>query len=299
MRRPTARRTATICGRPGAAMKDADTLCASDVWLRRLEHLSRRLRDHSKRTLLDSETGQIHDQIVEILDELRGSRAATVLLTHPAWQRLRDDLTEQNASLHQRTELAVAQQFLDDRRLRDPFTSSWITKGFPVLLQRQVKRWKRVGMFSGRRRALAVVGGGALPQSQVMLHRATGCDVVSIERDSESADMCRSVLRRLGYQSLRVREEDGIVSDYGQFQIVVVATLVQHKDMVAARVAETSASAAFAPRVPVGLHAIWRQGLDGEALREAGWALADAYTPRGSSIRSLLFVRGNKLVRRR
>ena len=172
------------------------------------------------------------------------------------------------------------------------FAKSWFTKGFAELLAGQVARWTRIGLLPRpERQTIAVVGGGALPQSQVKLHVETGADVVCIERDQECAEVCRAVIKRLGLPRLTVVEADGRLCDYDSYDIVVVATLVQQKHLIAERIARTSRSAVFAPRVPVGLHQLWRESLNFELVSREGWKQIDAYTPRGSTIRALLFRR--------
>ena len=227
-----------------------------------------------------------HDGIVSILDRadrtLRNDEITALL----AKTDLRERLIQLNARLHSVTEIAFARSAISGPADRDPFEGSWINRGFTDLLIGQVAQWRRCGSLEARRQRIAIVGGGALPQTQVFLARALGCDTVSVERDPEAAELSRKMLAWTGVRNAQVEVADGSDFDFGGCTIVAVATLVRQKSVISRQVAMTAPQATFAPRNAVGAHAMWRETIDEESVLSQGWRLSDAWVPAGSTVAS-------------
>ncbi|MGM4921680.1 hypothetical protein AB8A31_02110 [Tardiphaga sp. 804_B3_N1_9] len=256
-----------------------------------LNHLCERLEQNQEGTIDEGDAKHAHDEIMDLLHSVKDEKQIELLLTTATSSSLRGRLTGLNARLHRNTEVRLAKRYLSCHdRDDDMFAGSWINKGFPHLLSGQVSSWKRNGALGGdATRGIAVVGGGALPQTQVALFQQLGTPITSIERDPESATLCKEVLRKAGYQGLPVIEIDGSHANYQDYSIVVVATLVTQKDEVARRVAETAPSAYFAPRIPLGLHLMWREAIDTNAMNAIGWEHLDTFAPNDSSVASQLY----------
>jgi nicotianamine synthase len=69
------------------------------------------------------------------------------------------------------------------------------------------------------------VGGGPLPLSALRLAESHGWTVEVVERDSDAAAAARGAVAALGVD-LPVREADGAAVDYGGYDLVHVAALV-------------------------------------------------------------------------
>src|SRR5215472_17582702 len=122
-----------------------------------------------------------HDRIIQILDYYSTTYTLNDFLRIPGVPRLRERLLEANVKVHMRSEVESAAVAIS--KDGDPFDSSWINPGFYELLLGQVERWRLLGIpKSGDRRPLVIVGGGALPQSQVLLHRQTGRAIISLDK---------------------------------------------------------------------------------------------------------------------
>lgn len=255
-----------------------------------LRRLAVTLRESRHRSMVDEKVRAAHDGIMAILDSVRRKRDIDRYLRHPGWQRMREELTLLNADVHLHTEIDLARRYVTSKSARDPFEGSWINKGFTALLAGQIARWRRKGLLRGRERRIVIVGGGALPQTQVALHRALDAEVVSVDRDSRSVEACRAVLKKAGLGYLSVVESDGAAFDFSGTHLVVVATLVTGKHLVARRVAETSQRSFFAPRTPLRLHCMWRELLDERSICANGWRRVDFYAPLRSSVGTLLFT---------
>lgn len=227
-----------------------------------------------------------HDGIVSILDRADRTLRADQIGSLLAKNDLRERLIQLNARLHSVTEIALARSALSGAPDRDPFEGSWINRGFTDLLAGQVAQWRRCGMLEAGRQRIAIVGGGALPQTQVFLARVLGCETISVERDPEAAELSRSVLAKAGVQNAHVEVADGSDFDFGDCTIVAVATLVREKSVISRQVATTAPRATFAPRNAVGAHAMWREEINEKRMLSEGWRLADVWVPAGSTVAS-------------
>ncbi|MFK4048175.1 Hypothetical protein RMHFA_05781 [Roseomonas mucosa] len=260
--------------------------------VRRLRALAAQIGAMSRRSMTNPRLRALHDEVLATLDEADRLRPVVHLHERHDLQDLRDLLMKLNLELHLQTEIDFAKSFLSSPGGTDPFSGSWINKGFFSLLEGQIQHWQSCGLVHEAHSRIAVVGGGALPQTQIFLHKALGCPVISIDRDGESAELCDAILKRLGYAPLSVIHADGLTHHYAGFSTVVVATLVQGKDSIARRVAETSDEAIFAPRTPTGNHRFWREPVNEEELERQGWSLLGSWAPENSSVASLVFRRG-------
>lgn len=224
-----------------------------------------------------------HDRIVEILNDDQ-ELCEPSLLSNRAISAIKSRLLRANESVHIRSEIEYVETAL--HQAGDPFEGSWINPGFYELLNAQVGRWHSLKVLpDDDLRPIVVVGGGALPQSQVVLHRQTGRSIVSIERDRESADACRRMIEHLGHTaSLTVVQEDGCGFDYHCASMVVVAAMVGDKKAIARRVRESGHNTHLNIRTPVGSHSLWRTPIDTHTLVSLGWKPIDFLAPAASAV---------------
>jgi hypothetical protein len=239
-----------------------------------------------------------HDDILHCLDKSTSSDEVCSLLTSEEYAPLRNELTRINSHLHQLTEIELATRYLNSRTQKDPFEGSWINRGFSALLEGQIDAWKALGLFAKRPPSqVVVVGSGALPQTQIYLHRQLKCNVLGLERDVVAAELSQAVLRKAGHPSLRVEQIDGTRFDYEGTSLVVVATLVQTKCLIAKAVASTAPKSVLSPRTPVGLHGMWREAVSLSKMARVGWKLMYTWEPPNSSVASLTMTHHRPLDR--
>lgn len=248
------------------------------------------LMEGSEATFLSPRVKAAHDRIIKIFDEWSEVEQSRLLLMHPAWAGLRIRLLNANETVHIRSELAYVKAALETGS--DPFRSSWINPGFFELLARQVERWNSLDLLIKEdSRPIVVVGGGALPQSQVILHRHTGMTVVSIERHRDSALAARQLIEHLGYDgNLKVIDVDGREYDYSGAAIVVVAAMVAEKVDVARRVRQSAPDAYLNIRTPNNLHGLWRTPIGARDLNSLGWRVVDTWLPEKSAVSAFTCV---------
>jgi hypothetical protein len=238
----------------------------------------------------DVEIRKLHDKIYEILDVIPED-LVTPLLRDASALALRVALSKLNATLHSSTEIGLAKRYLAADLDADPFQGSWINGGFTDLLNTQIAQWIGAGVDI-MKGPVVVVGGGALPQTQVFLRERLRCEVITVESHDESASLCEAVLNKLRLGRVHVRCMRGEEYDYGGCSLVVVATLVSGKADIARRVFETGGPATyFAPRSPLRAHAMWREPINTHDIVASGWKLLSSLEPKNSSVSSLLFKR--------
>jgi len=262
---------------------------SSTLILSELESLAHEALEIKILDMQDNRVRCLHDKILMCLDSAPPLDVTSILQSGEI-QHLRNTLIRLNADLHKTTEIALAQRFLSESVSGDPFVDSWINKGFTSLLNSQINQWQDANILDNVKKGpIVVVGGGALPQTQVFLHRSLGCEVISIDIDEQSATLCAEVLRKMGLTYTSVICADAKSFNFERASIVVVATLVREKAEVATQVAKTAPNAYFAPRTPVKLHAMWREFVSIEELSAIGWQSISVLTPPESSVASMLF----------
>jgi len=243
--------------------------------------------------MIEEQARNIHDQISCILD-------SPIDLLDDPWvdskflAELRNNLMTLNEELHGDTERALAKELVTNWRESNPFQGTFINKGFSELLSGQIDHWRSCGILNAGVKKVAVVGGGALPQTQYFLHEKLGLPIYAIERDAESAELCRAVLDKIGTRDLFVINEDGAHHDYSGYELVVVATMVRDKNLIARQVRETAPVAAFSPRTPLRNHRLWRESVDVNELVLQGWLFCGSWEPTASSVASLVFRKDTK-----
>jgi hypothetical protein len=224
-----------------------------------------------------------HDQIIKIFN-LYSKCDYHEFLRHPAIPRLRARLLRANENVQNASELEYAESALKVEG--NPFKQSWINPGFRSLLKDQATRWRAIGALEENvNKPIVIVGGGALPQSQVTLHRQTSRPIISLDRNMTAVVAAEKLIRHLGYQRhLRVVHCDGENYDYGGAGLVVVAGMVSEKASVARTVRNSAPYAYLNIRTPASLHCLWRTPITQEELVEIGWEVLDTFLPPSSAI---------------
>lgn len=242
----------------------------------------------ASKSMTEPAAREIHDQITSTLDDadrlgLDGLSDCTSL------DGTRKRLMTLNEELHHQTECRMVREYLNSSVRVDPFAGSYINKGFSALLAGQLHNWRKNGVFDKPLNRIAVVGSGALPQTQYFLQQHIGCHVEGIESDKEAAELSQALIHKLGVRNLSVAHADGALYDYADYDLIVIATMVRKKLEIASRILETSPSSMLAPRSPVGNHRLWRDAVDISKMNQIGWRLMDKLIPENSSVSSLLF----------
>ncbi|WP_436198246.1 hypothetical protein [Ensifer adhaerens] len=241
--------------------------------------------------MLSSRVRRAHDAISAILDEVDYT-GNTLKLFSVGLSRMREDFITLNSRLHSATEkLMAGELLLRDGSVAEYLNQTYINKGFPDLLRFQSSEWRRLGVSLRAGDNLYIVGGGALPQTQIYLASEFDCNIISIDQDHIAAELCKKVLKKHGNPKLTSIWHSGESFDYSNASIVAVATLVTSKEKIGHQVYQTSDCAFFAPRCPIGAHAFWRTELQTEHLAAIGWRLLGNLSPQNSSVSSLLFGR--------
>lgn len=261
----------------------------ADVTIATLRRLTSEANRQAEYDMTVPCTRRIHDAILDCLDEASDCDVRSILDSGEL-KDLRKDLLLLNSRFHSTTEKTLALHYLRSGNDCNPFDGSWINRGFTDLLTHQVAQWRAANIIDRiKEQLVVVVGGGALPQTQVWLYNQLKCEVLSVDFDEQSASLCEDVLKKLGHTHLKVHCAAGEDFDYTDASIVVVATLVANKLGIAKQVAATSNDSYFAPRIPVGMHAMWREPVDVGRMSQLGWEKTSELIPEGSSVGSLLF----------
>lgn len=220
------------------------------------------------------------------------------VLAHAQVIEVRQRLPQLYARSHQETEkdqarALIAQHGKGKQAEITSFISNYTSPGFRLMLQGHVDRWQRYGILrAGDERPIIMVGGGPLPQSQLLLNHLTGRTVITVDRDPEVAEYAGQVAEVFGKSSkLPVHVADGGNYDYKEAGIVVVAAMISGGEAVAGRVLATEPAAHLTFRTPRGLRVLASEPFNHAALLSAGWSLLDVWSPRGARyLRAVTFA---------
>ena len=245
------------------------------------------IKTYENETFFHPKVKLAHDSLLRAFQTNLKEAERHTLFQYEQIAAISSDLKRFQARTHVNTEIMIAQAYLKKKgSATNPFIQSWINPGFQNILNNQLTRWKHSGILNNIRN-ICIVGGGALPQTQVILHKLSGLQITSIDKDPSSCELCSRVLAKLKLsKSLKVVNEDGCKFNYQGFDMVILATLVPEKIEIAQQVF-SSGKMYFSPRVPVGLHELWRNTITKIELEEIGWLLVDEWFPKHSSIGSL------------
>ena len=127
-----------------------------------------------------------------------------------------------------RIERAWAEQLLRERRLTmSSLRQFWYYSNYQALCDTEIGLMHRgePGLsLTCTRDRIALVGGGALPISAMMLHDVTGIPITVIDYNPKSCQLANRMLRELGLdRHVRVEQADGRHFDYHGHTIIMVA----------------------------------------------------------------------------
>jgi len=238
-------------------------------------------------TFSSGEVKEAHGRIVALLAKYSELGFHRIDASDPKWSSLQSRLRVANEEVHIRSELEDVRRSIRDGQ--DPFERSFVNPGFRALMDGQVNRWLSLGFLDkDDSRPIVVVGGGALPISQIFFYRQTGMRVISVERRQDCAEAARALIDHLGYTaSLEVVAADGCEYDYRSASLIVVAAMVSEKLGVAARVLQTSPESALTMRTPFALHSLCRTPINETDLKAVGWRVEDSWFPDQGAVGAL------------
>jgi len=121
-------------------------------------------------------------------------------------------------------------------------------------------------------RPIIFVGAGPLPLSAIDYYLQLGKPCVCIEKNAQAAKAGQALIDKLGLgEVIRYIEADGCDIDYGDYSLVMVASLVANKAGVMARVHETQDNALVGVRSADGLKTLLYDPVDEHELEKQGF----------------------------
>ncbi|MCV6587668.1 MAG: hypothetical protein OIF57_01380 [Marinobacterium sp.] len=213
----------------------------------------------------------LYNEVADLLSTPLSSEEEKAVISRVPFH---SELIFKTATLHLKSEKLVARSFLSGE-IDDVFEETWFDKKLPYVLQAQAEQWEKVGVdLKANDNKIAMIGGGALPQSQVYFTNYSGVPVTCIDRDDEVIYLVKRVLEKLKLYDLPVIQSHGDQADYQGFSLVVMAAMVEGKVEVLKRIRETS-DAAVCIRNPAGLYQLMREYISVSDVEAAGYKLID------------------------
>ncbi len=245
---------------------------------------------NSTPSLSAPETSSVHGQLTGHFNAYNTMLDYGRLASVGDMEAIRCELTELNAEIHKAAEIQQAELLTTQDYSTSSIKSYWKTPGLLEVLEAETIAWKDAGLLEKTRR-LVVVGGGAVPQSQLFYFDKLNLPVACVEIDQHAASLCESLLKSLGKEFLPVFNCDGGEFSYEENDLVVVALLVPEKFEVARQVASCTSASTLTLRLPVGLHEFWFEGTALADIASLGWRKVTEHCPPNSTIASITFVK--------
>lgn len=77
---------------------------------------------------------------------------------------------------------------------------------------------------------VAFVGSGAMPMTAIILHKITGVAIDCFEKDSQSVELSRKVINKLGQErSVKVISKNATEEDFSKYSVILLAVLAKPK----------------------------------------------------------------------
>lgn len=134
------------------------------------------------------------------------------------------------------------------------------------------------------------IGSGPLPLTAVECARQTGRSVICVEKDPAAASLSRRVIAELGLaEKLRVCEADGADCDYRGAGLVMIAALVDGKDVTLAKIQNAAPGAMIGIRSAEGLRTLLYDAVDPQEVTRKGYHLASQTRATPSIVNTTLF----------
>ena len=178
-------------------------------------------------------------------------------ILHRLFGEYSNKLIALNSRLHCESEKEIAVSLVTGYRdYKD--ANLWITDGFRMTISSVMEVIETSELLTEPYR-VCVVGGGAFPQSHILISQNTQATVTTIERDVESANLCREVLKKYNLNNANVICIEGEKANYSSYDVVIVATLVENKAAIFERLISSHFSGILVMRRPCRLHSLWRE----------------------------------------
>ncbi|MFD9625236.1 nicotianamine synthase family protein [Peribacillus muralis] len=162
----------------------------------------------------------------------------------------------------------------------EDFRSFLYWGNYKELIKTEINELKKVKNDS---QSFAFVGTGPLPLSPLLIQQELGANMTCLDIDEQAYSLGKRIIQQLeGEASSNYVLNDGALHDYGEFDLVWIASLVPNKEEILERIYETNPDATVAIRSVDGIHHLLYEPVDATKFRnvrceEVARTIADSF----------------------
>ena len=168
----------------------------------------------------------------------------------------------------------------------------WYRQCYKDLVQEEVDAGRSLGITFNEHSRICFVGSGPLPMTAIDMHLITGAQITCIDCDENAVELSSKMIENLGLSDvIHVSKSEACDVDYGQGDVIFVASLVANKKDVVAKIRETAPHAYVGVRSVEGIKAMLYEPVNHDAFTENGLTYLGSSQDTHGTINTTLFFK--------
>ena len=224
---------------------------------------------------------RVLSELVSVVSKPLDQHLAAEILNLDEIRSIRCSMLAKLAIAETLMEEHFAQSYVGKVRTLEDFHSFLYWENYKELIKTELKELQKV---KGEIRSFAFVGTGPLPLSPLLLQQELGANMTCLDIDEQAYSLGRRIIQQLddGKATSNYVLKDGALHDYGECDLVWIASLVPNKAEILERIFQTQPEAIVAIRSVDGIHQLLYEPVDATKFRnvrceEVGRTIADSF----------------------
>ncbi|XHU85456.1 nicotianamine synthase [Peribacillus muralis] len=219
-------------------------------------------------------------ELVSLISKPLDQHMAEEILNHDQIRSIRGDMLDKLTIAETSMENHYANFFVGSVNTLEDFRSFLYWGNYKELIKTEINELKKVKNDS---QSFAFVGTGPLPLSPLLLQQELGANMTCLDIDEQAYSLGKRIIKQLkGETTSNYIMNDGALHDYGEFDLVWIASLVPNKEEILERIYETNPDATVAIRSVDGIHQLLYEPVDATKFskvicQEVGRTIADSF----------------------
>ncbi|WP_236712675.1 nicotianamine synthase family protein [Peribacillus muralis] len=219
-------------------------------------------------------------ELVSLISKPLDQHMAEEILNHDQIRSIRGDMLDKLTIAETSMENHYANLFVGSVNTLEDFRSFLYWGNYKELIKTEINELKKVKNDS---QSFAFVGTGPLPLSPLLLQQELGANMTCLDIDEQAYSLGKRIIKQLkGEATSNYILNDGALHDYGEFDLVWIASLVPNKEEILERIYETNPHATVAIRSVDGIHQLLYEPVDATKFskvicQEVGRTIADSF----------------------
>ncbi|MGE6376133.1 nicotianamine synthase family protein [Peribacillus muralis] len=208
---------------------------------------------------------RVLSELVSVISKPLDQHLATEILIHDEIQSIRGNMLAKLNIAETLMEEHYAKSYAGKITNLEDFHTFLYWENYKELIQTEMKELRKV---KDEIRSFAFVGTGPLPLSPLLLQQELGANMTCLDIDEQAYSLGKRIIKQLeGEATSDYVLKDGAFHDYGEFDLVWIASLVPNKEEILERIFQTKPEAIVAIRSVDGIHQLLYEPVDATKFR--------------------------------